>query len=247
MAGIMDFFQGTATPEQAVGQGQQVTPESQKTAMAEAGVPNAFAGTKADPSAAASPLDAFTEVFKVDPNKAVMPNDPLFKMDEQKLAESIANMEFAPQIQPDIMHKIMAGDAGALQKLLNQSTQQAFRQAVQMTQKMVEHGVTTSASRMETQLPDKFRSMQAQQTLQDDPVFSHEAMKPMVSALQQQFSAKYPNASGPQISKMVKDFMQATAETISPQKAAAPQNAAEFFAKGDQGNTNFFDFFGGGR
>lgn len=249
MPGIMDFFTNSATPQQAAGP-QPTQPVA--AAAAAQGVPQAFAGTNADinvqqanAQAEANPLDPFKEVFTVDPNKAVQPADPLFKFDAEKLKQSVAAMQFAPQVSAEHMQKIMSGDAGTLVALLNQSTQAAFARAIEMTQKMVEHGVTTSQSRFETALPDKFRSLQAQEGFADDPIYSHEAMRPMVNALQAQFQAKYPNATGPQLAKMVKDYLASVAGAVKPQAPQQPQNAQQFFGQqGGQQDTNFFDFFG---
>ena len=218
MAGIMDFFRGASVPQDVAGNSPDAA--AQKFEDAKSGTPPAFSGNQLDPANApnaATPLAEFSKLWQIDSAAKQELDGPLFQMDNAKLQESVKAMEFAPTLSAEHIQQLANGDPAILQKALNASAQNTFLKMIEVAQKMIEHGVNTSNSRMESKLPDRFKSFQAQDAISNDPILNNEAMKPVVEALQAQFRQKYPQASTSQVVDMTKRYLTQLGQTVTPQ------------------------------
>lgn len=171
---------------------------------------------------ATSPLDTYAQVFKVDPNAAASPQaaltSPLFNMDSAAFEQAVGAMSFAPQVDAAVMQRIQQGDPTALTQLLNQTTQQAFMQAVQFSQKLVERGVGTYNDRLQGSMPDTFRSLATKNELQTlAPASQHEAARPLLDAMQQNFMRANPAATPAQVAQAMQGFLHTLGQQFAPQ------------------------------
>lgn len=198
---------------------------------------------------AASPLDTYAQVFKIDPNAPASPQaamtSPLFTMDNAAFETAVGAMNFAPQVDAALMQRIQQGDPTALQTALNQATQQAFMQAVQFSQKLVERGVGTYNERLQGTMPDTFRSLATKSELQTlSPASQHEAARPLLDAMQQNFMRANPAATPAQVAQAMQGFLHTLGQQFAPQ-APAPTDprTGQLLVQGNQQPQNWADFF----
>lgn len=240
---ILDWFQGKPQEQQQPAQPAQQDPAAQQAqADAATGTPAAFSGNAQQQPPSDAPLASFSDLWKIDPATAAKPDGPLFQLDPVKLQEQIKGMEFAPNITPEHLQKIMQGDAGTLQQVLNVSAQNNFAKMMEVVQKMVTHGADTTRLRVESTMADKFKNFQVGETLSSNPLFNNPAIKPMVDSLTQQFQLKYPQSSAAQVSKMAEDFISQLGSAVAPNQSKPAQQGAPSYAPTSRAE-EFQDFF----
>lgn len=228
---VMDFFRNAAqapngqTPVQAA---TPPNPQVQQAAAAQAGAPQAFAGTPAAaPQVNESPLDQFAKAFdtKPDPNAPAAPSldSPLFNMDQAKLAEAAGKMDFTKHLNPELAQKALQGDPAALLSLMNSFGQALTAQNVQLAARVTEQGVNSRVATLQELLPQQVRSLQVADTLSGTPELNHAAIRPVVQGLTKQFMTAYPNHSPAQITELVQSYFQEVAKTVAPRQEPTAQ------------------------
>lgn len=196
-----------------------------------------------------SPLDVYSQVFKIDPaapaNQQDAMGSPLFTMDAAAFEQAVAGMSFAPQVDAVLMQRIQQGDPAALQQVMNQTTQQAFMQAVSFAQKLVERGVGTYNQRLQGSMPDTFRNLATKNELQTlAPASQHEAARPLLDAMQQNFMRANPTATPAQVAQAMQTYLHTLGQQFAPAQPPAPTD----FRTGQPVNAgtqpqNWGDFF----
>lgn len=233
---FMDMFNpGRAAPEMP-------NPANQPAAAPPAPV-------TAPTAAPTSPLDVYAQVFKLDPSAEPSAQtaltSPLFTMDSAAFEQAVGAMNFAPQVDAALMQRIQQGDAAALTQFVNKSNQQAFMQAVTFAQKLVERGVGTYNDRLQGSMPDTFRSLATKNELQTlAPASQHEAARPLLDAMQQNFMRANPAATPAQVAQAMQGFLHTLGQQFAPQ-AAAPTDprTGQVLNAGNQQPQNWADFF----
>lgn len=165
-----------------------------------------------------SPLDEFSKLWETDPNQGNNAPAGIFNMDPKAVSASIAKMNFAGGISPEVVQKAMSGDASAFSQAMNTVAQTVFGQMMQLTTNMVEHGVRKGSSELEGKLPDMFREWGAGEELSSNPLFNHPSTKPLISALKSQISSKYPHLSSREVAKTAEKYLNSVFETMNSGK-----------------------------
>lgn len=165
-----------------------------------------------------SPLDAFKDLFKVDPNKP-QPKDPfsepLFNLDPKKLSEAATKMDFTRNLNPELVNKALQGDQQAFSQVLNQVMQSSFMMSTQMLVGMMEGGVRKNNERYNSVLDGRFREFTINSSEPQNPALRHEAAKPVLAALRAQIAQANPNLSPSEVSKQAEDYFLSMSKAIS--------------------------------
>jgi len=218
MAGIFDMFKQTPAPAVSA---------AAASANANPTVPNAGNSPTAvaDPakqvaasSEPASPLEEYKDLWQNDPN-APKPAEPFkFNSDPAKLMETAKTVDFKKIVSPELMSKITAGGAdaqGALMEAMNNMSQMTFAQSSHASAKIVEAALQAQEARFKEMLPSIIKQYSSEDNLRStNPLMNDPAMAPMVQALQQQFTNKYPTATVDQIKEHVNDYLNGAADKI---------------------------------
>lgn len=220
---ILDMFRSTQQQQGPQDPNQQQPPTPQQHVQQNANaVPDAFKNTPAaDPNASKSPLDEFEGLFKIQDNK----DDPeknltaqLFDFDQDKMGKAAESLNFVQGIDEEVIGKAMQGDQRAFMQVLNRAAQNAFLQGTQLNTKLIQQGVDRRIDAFQDVLPHRFRDFQVSNSpVDENPVFNHAAMRPVVKALQEQAMKAYPDASPQEVNSMVKKYLSAFSQSISPQ------------------------------
>lgn len=180
----------------------------------------------------ASPLDGFKDLWKPSENKESATNNPA-ELDPAKLQEVVSKANFASSLSPEVMQKALSGDQQAFMSVMNTVAQQSFMQATLASNKMIEQAIAARFDKHQQELPSIIKRNLVSEKLADNPLYSHEATRPILSALESQLTAKFPNATSEQISAQARQFLQEFATVAGGKDAAATASAAKASSEPD--------------
>lgn len=174
-----------------------------------------------------SPLDSFSDLWETakdaegneiassenfDPSK-------MFNIDPAKMQEAVSQMDFSQAIPAETFQQIQEGGEGAQQAFanaMNLVARQAFSQSMMGSAKLVEQAMSKANQSLDSRIDARTRQSQVSSTVRDsNPAFKHPAAAPMISMLEQQFTAKHPNASPQEISQMATDYFAKFADSMA--------------------------------
>lgn len=234
------FFQPNGTPSTASGpqQGQQAVPQNQQAPQQQA--TQQPAQQTAEPAAPASPLDQFSALWQTPttsdgkPIAAQVPDlsAPIFNFDAAKIQESASKMSFTGGIAPETITKALSGDADAFQQAINSAVQSAVVGLTMNQGNLINQALAANNQRVKQVLPTQIKHAQLMDMPEENPVYNHPAVQPLVTSLKQMAFAKNPNASPAEINKQISDYMTGlgiaiAGTTPAAQQAAAASKAAE--------------------
>lgn len=188
---------------------QQVTDPNDPNARNPDGTPK----TKAD----SSPLDAFNELFKIDPNKTPTPNplaEKLMELDPTKFGAAVAKMDFTRTLAPDLVSKALQGDVASFTQALNQALQGTFASAVQMLVGINEAAFRKNNDRVEAVLGDRFRNFQIQSSKPENKALQHPAAQPVLAALRAHIASSSPELPAYEVGKRAEDYFVAMGKAM---------------------------------
>lgn len=217
------------SPNQQTAQSQQTAPNGVVPEDANAGKGNKTPGGEE------SPLKHFETLWQpVDPKESNA-TPPENQFTTEKFMEAAGKVDFTKVISQEDLQKIAAGGQDAVQAFataLNKTAQTVFGQSTAVAQKLSERAVQQARDELLAQIPGIIRKQTAGDSLlNENPAFQNPALAPVISALQQQFSEKFPKASSSEINKMTKDYLTGAASIINP--PAKPGAAKDAKAEDD--------------
>jgi hypothetical protein len=238
---IMAMFGGSAAPVAAAPNSQPTPPGNIPAGAAATGntptgaAPNGTippGAPAADPNA--TPLDAFSELWKNDPNAAAPGNTSVFgEVDPKKFMEAAGKVDFSKAIRPETLTAIQAGGEEGMKAFaaaMNSVAQNVYAQASFASTKITEQAMAKAREAFIAEIPQHIRSSTASESLRaENPIFSHPAAAPILGAVQNQLAVKFPQATAAELTAMAKTYLEQFATGISPPKvpAADPRKANE--------------------
>jgi hypothetical protein len=174
----------------------------------------------------ASPGAKFKDLWNTpEPDKSqtpppqVQPNTPAKSMEEQMM-EAAAKVDFSKVLSREELTKVSAGGQEAVEALvglLNKTAQTVYGQSIGVANKLIDRRIDEARTEFQSQIPDAVKRVSARETLfSENPAFANPAVAPIVSAIQQQLAEKYPKASGAELNKMAKEYLEEAAGVFNP-------------------------------
>lgn len=244
--GVMDMlFRNTAAPGNVNSSATVAAPAPTGGGglAVNSSAPAPIASTPAAPAPAApappsSPLDAFTPMWDTPvgaDGKPLAPvADPLatdiFNFDPAKVKEQAGGLDFVKDINPELLAQVTAGgpDAGpALLELLNKVQQGAFAAATLSTGRLINQATQANNARVKSSLPAQINAATLSHMPTDNPVLSHPAVQPLISALRVAEFNKNPNANPADVAKRVNDYVIGISTAVTANAPAAVAARAE--------------------
>lgn len=164
-------------------------------------------GSAAATSVPASPLDGYKDLWQPNDNASGDANAPLFNLDAAKISEAASKANFTAGIAPEQLQAALKGDANALSQVINATAQQSFAQATIASTKLIEEALAKHGQRQVDQLPNLVKQQMVADSMATNPLYQHEATRPLLKALETQLAAKHPNATAAQITEHAKSFI----------------------------------------
>jgi len=185
----------------------------------------------ANPPENKSPEDKFAKLWEtpaIDPN-APKSDDSQNQLTPEKMLEAAGKVDFKRVLDQDSLKKIAAGGdeaMAALAELLNKTAQTVYGQSTVVAQKLIESQVSKAREEFTAQLPSLVKKQTMQESLlTENPAFKKPSVAPVVTAIQNQLAAKYPNATAAELNAMAKDYLKAAAEDFNPTPKKEPTAA----------------------
>lgn len=171
-------------------------------------------------------LDQFNDLWKPVESPSGQQPDQLFNVDPKQLMEASRKIDFSKAIDPTQLQQIAQGGEAAVQafaQAMNSVAQTVYAQNAAATAKIVEQAVNRTRENLIGELPQHIKRQTVSDTLRaENPALSHPAAAPILGALEQQLTMKFPNASASEISGMAKSYLEGFAGTFQkPQQQQA--------------------------
>lgn len=197
------------------------------------------AATQAANASGAEPqgLDKFNDLWTPVQSPAGAAPEPLINVKPEQMMEVAKKIDFTKVMNPEQLQAVAQGGQGAvaaMAQIMNTVAQTVYAQNMNATKAMVEQAVQKTQDQMRSELPQHIKLQTVSESIRgDNPAFNHPAAAPIMGALQQQLTVKYPNASAAEIANLAKDYMSGFANALTPkaqntQTQAQQQSAGSF-------------------
>jgi len=113
----------------------------------------------------------------------------------------------------------------AFAESMNKVAQSVYAQSAFATTKIVEQAVEKARGGFIAEIPQHIKRSQVNDNLRaDNPIFSNPAVQPIISALEQQMTVKFPNATATEITAMAKQYVEALGTSFAPKPAETAES-----------------------
>jgi hypothetical protein len=199
------------------------------------------------PSEPTSPLDKFNVLWqnpttadgKPKPIAADPLTAPIFTLDPASIQASASKMDFTAGIDPSLSTKALQGDAASLGELINQAVRNAVVGVTVNQGQMINNALLANNKNVVASLPTQINRARLNDTADTHPVFSHQAVQPLVASLEQMAFAKDPTVPPAQIKEQVRSYLSGLVEAINDTNKQ--ETAAAKAASGPR-ETNWLEF-----
>lgn len=236
---MANLFGGASSqqPVQQMPQPGNLPPEQTQQMQSAPGNPNTPAGSPQGNTQAQQTniqpegLDKFNDLWKPSESPAGGQNDQLFNVDPKQLMEAAKKIDFTKVIQPTQLQAIAQGGeqaVNAFAQALNTVAQTVYAQNAHATTKIVEQAVARSQETMRNELPQHIKRQTVSESLRtENPALSHPAAAPILGALEQQLTTKFPNATALEIKSMATDYLTSFAGTFQKPAQQTTQSSQQ--------------------
>jgi hypothetical protein len=182
-----------------------------------------------------NPLDAFMQLMT--PSKDVLTQQqqqqqqlqqPIFpQIPPEQLQQQISSTNFTQNLNPENIQKALSGDQQAFMNVLNQVAQNAFSANLQMTQGLVERGVTTGVDRFGSTLDSRFRDLQLRNQNSQNPALQHPIGQALLGTVKKQIATANPKLAPDQVHAQAEQMFTQFAQMLVPQQNPGQQDTAK--------------------
>lgn len=180
------------------------------------------------PNPAAEGLDKFNDLWKPVESSQNSQAEPLINVKPEQMMEVAKKIDFTRVMNQEQLNAVAAGGQGAVQamaQIMNTVAQTVYAQNMHATKTMVEQAVQKTQEQMRSELPQHIKLQTVSESVRgSNPAFNHPAAAPIMGALQQQLTTKFPNASAAEIASMAGDYISSFATALQPKQAQANQD-----------------------
>lgn len=228
---IADFLKGLTSPAPAATPPAPAAPAASSPAQ---GAQDGQAGVApaAAPAPEANPLEQWAKLFtteapKPDASKDGKPAEQLdpFNISPENLAKAASGINLSQVVTPELAQKALGGDANAFMEAINKSSQMTFMMAYQAAMQAVKPALDSRFADFSKKMPDTFKQLSVDATLQGDPLLSNPALKPVVDGLRSQILSKHPDATPQQLQQAISEYFKATGISLTPGKDTTKEAA----------------------
>lgn len=184
-----------------------------------------------------SHLEQMSEVWKTATTadgKPVAPQadplaQPLFQFKREDVISNSKKLDFASQVNPELLAKAMGGDVEAFKQALNETAQTAFAAMHLNTGSLLNDGFQRHGQAIDAALPTRLRNHEIASSQSDDPVLSHPSVAPVVKAMMATIAAQQPNLRPDQVKAAAENYVKGLggAFTLQEQSTQVKKKEAE--------------------
>lgn len=165
-----------------------------------------------------SPLDPFADLWKNDPALTPKP-DPLFNINKEQLINASRTQDFRGSITKEQLIAIGKGGNEAMEafsSVMNTVAQDTYARAAEATTKLIEAALVKNNAQQADKFSKQIKTQNLNESLRaENPAFSHPAAQPLISAMEQQMSVKFPNATASELRDMALQYISGFATAVT--------------------------------
>ena len=228
--GFLNFFESkpaVSTPAPAAApsttQQQTAAPGTIETA------PNPFAVNDPAAKPTESPVPDFNKLWEPIATPTPDPNAPKPVSQEDRIKQTIEaarQIDFTKVIPQDTMAKISAGgqDAqAAFVEAINLVNQATYAQSTFAADARIEQAIAKAGEEFKKQIPAIVRQHNLHDTLRgEDPRYKDPEIAPLLTAIDQQISLKFPDATAAQVNSMRSQYLDRVTGKLNPKPTETP-------------------------
>lgn len=177
-----------------------------------------------------SPLDNFADLWKNDPKQQQQQPTGFGPIDPKTFADAAQKLDFSQIIKPENLAAISQGGEAATRAFaesMNGVAQAVYAQSAHATTQLIDSALAKAEASFAAKIPTLIKSHNLTNGLTtENPALSHPAAAPILGALQQQLTLKYPNATEAELKSMAGDYLKNFASLVTP-APTTPQSKAE--------------------
>ena len=244
--GVLDMlFGGQAAQPQPAQQAQQPAqqPAAQQQTTGTAGTdpnnPTVPAGAQqaTQQPAETNPLDTLKDLWTTQqPDATQQQPASVLDLDPKQLMASAQKMDFSKVIKPEQLQAIAAGGEGAMQafgQVLNTVTQASDAQSTLSASKLIKEALKEHGQGLDTRISETMRrNLATEGMINDRPELRHPAAQPVISAIQSQLAAKFPQATSAELRKLSEDYFTGLGSIFAPKKDQQQEGSGKPSADG---------------
>jgi len=165
-------------------------------------------------------LSDFESLFQpapVDPNAKApeVPVDPFNHLTKEALGKAAANFDFSQAVPEELVTKALSGDPAALRQTINGAVQAAFVEMMAgsntIADKRIQFAMQHQADKL---IKQRLQDHAFDQTINENPLLSNPAVKPIRDALTKSIREANPNITPKELDSKLTDYLQTYASTI---------------------------------
>lgn len=229
---IMDFFKSAPSTDSGNSNNASSNPSNGETAKENLSDPNPatnkdgkMPGSDQTP---VNPLDSYAKMFE-DAAKNSGIQAPSFKLDEKVVDEVSSKLDFTSSIPQEVMEKAMAGDAKAFMAVIQHTSQQAYKAAIQHGTSLTDTFINNRSEYDQSRINEGVRGQLTSQALSDSPNFDHPVIKQELSRIANQYAKANPDASPQEVAKAAKKYWTDISSALNPASSQnSPKKDKEF-------------------
>lgn len=176
-------------------------------------------------------LDKFNDLWKPAESAPNGQSGQMFNVDPKQLMDAAKKIDFSKVIQPQQLQAIAAGGPDAMTAFaaaLNSVAQTVYAQNAHATAKIVEQAIGKSQDAMRLEMPNQIKRLNVSESLRaENPALTHPAASPILGALEQQMTQKFPNASSMEISKMAQEYLVSFSKAMQKPEQQSQQQSTQ--------------------
>lgn len=162
---------------------------------------------------------------------------PSFTLDPKTLDSVSGSQDFMKGIDPALMQKLQSGDMTVLPDIIQASTRNAYRSALEHGSMLTDKFVGARETHNEKSFANRVKGELTQVALSDTRNYAHPVVRTQLTEIAKKLQAQHPDSSPQEIAKMSKDYLNELVTAINPEKA--PDKPAP----GTVGSTNWDKYF----
>lgn len=159
--------------------------------------------------------DKMAEIWKAKPQESPV-SKPVFQpTDPAALQQAVSSINFAEVVPQELMQKATGGDGAAMMEMLNLVARAGYSASAESSKELLGQHDQIRTSQIDELIEQRFKQMMGGEAVKKvNPAFENPKYAPMLSKLQTQFQAAYPNASPEELAKHAQKFMEDFANDI---------------------------------
>lgn len=234
---IMDFFKPSATTNDSPNNqnpgnpssndpskdGKQNLSDSPPATNKEGKVP----GSNETPE---NPLDIYSKMFE----NAAKNSDiqaPDFSLDPKVVNEVSSKLDFTKEVSPELMEKALGGDTKALLSVIQQTSQNAYKAALQHGTALTDTFVKQRSDYDQKTINSGVRRELTSHALSEAPNFNHPVVRQELNRVAAQFAKANPDASPQEIAKSAQQYLTDLSSALNPSAKPAQAEGEMDWAK----------------